>query len=771
MKIAKSLITSVMLACVCSSAFSNSLSKIESRAAVDKPRVALASLFLLLLDSSDDERSDNVIFDFDPASAVLAEVVQKNGNRILLTGTKTADSVISTVSGLRVSSSNNPRDFLTLEIDDQGRPLIAETILGKMVYEYPSSGIVVVTSTNLLGESETLEFDISGSQKTRTLISSAKVSSCSLGDAYNWQRKSGDIVFGCDNAFTEDSDDTNSIYRTPKNLKVYFRPDEVESQNSEYRGEASLFIDISNPDSHPELSQHVYNYSVNIPDGFPTYEEWESCCTTYQNKMVLSFEVASYIHSWMKVGDDAEEAAACFAAAFVLTGGSTTPACVTILMSNALKKALEEAIKAIIKSDLINGICQNERYEEQVISGRERSTYNDVNVEIEKTNVAGGMARYEQNGLDFLSEARLPKIEIGPVPAKLNISLLSDGIDGITAYTEDNIELQDSDVLGQLVNVDNGSFSTGTTLKFRAFDQFYDRSKPNAQTLSNRRENQYYGCANYTWTLKRNGDTVEERVQQPHEKEVSVILEDAGEYEIVLDIDNSPGFTDRVQTEWIDEAGDFVSDLPAASSSLRFTVEELDNCAIERYQLRIADARPDYENATTMRVLLPGEALAVENGQGLLVGLTREGVQIATLYGFFTDHYFPTVERSSADVDFGERLVRINDGQNNCSISFPLNLTIKNSAYRKFVGKTYTFTSSFAGTEIVTFEADGSISGSSVGSYEFLPQVFSPHLSCPDRTEIKTLGAVRIYAGVSIPSRLYIGENTITPQACSHQVE
>jgi hypothetical protein len=498
----------------------------------------LAAILLLLQPAMDEELAvSEFAFNYDPSSRALGSGALNNGLSFAIQGTKTNDGDVTTVEGYNISSSADPRLQITANLNENGLLSDITSPVGTVEFVY-SGSLVIARMTDASGITTEFQFDNplpqdavaslesrSGFSALQNSIITTPEEACSMEDAFGLRKKSGQLVFACDNEFTDfaiDSDGDGLF--VPQFLSGTFRSARADAA---LLGEPSINLNPAAQLSDPAVSRHVYDYSASIPTRSPSLEEWLSCCDKLAANpaLLLANDYAVVIASTFLAVLDASDS---------FLEETSEQVCNDLLSPSVDRQPpgilgacvihfANQAIDAV-KDEIVSGVCEEFVFTDQLEkSGLGLDAWRHVTARFDKVGVANGGARFTEQGLNFLDDAQLdaeqlPTLVLGPTPPRTL------GLGGTTAFRviDNNGVLIDGDLIeerdGKLVVFDgnlgtyvDAKFGLGERLKFRMFDEFYDRSKPNS--LSTRIETQHYECGVYDWTLYRNGQIVESGVQ------------------------------------------------------------------------------------------------------------------------------------------------------------------------------------------------------------------------------------------------------------------
>ncbi len=755
-----------------------------------KSTSAITSIFSLLLLDDDEAEIESVFFNYDPNSEKFATVALSNDAVFNIMADKSGDTALVTEVSMVVGDdwTNSVRMFF----DSEERVSKILSIYGEGVFEYLGNGRIRVTATDSNGNSESTEIDdFYAKAKSHKILDESpppisntetSLQSCGLlNDSNFWMTNVGTVTFACDNVSIEDADyDVFQDKYFPRSLRFSYsgrNPKTQErvplSQVDEVfiAGYGPVTIDPNNigtPGTEFLLSSNFYNYEISIPSANPEFSQWKNCCELAYNtgfkRIVLALNSVGFASS---VGSG------CLAGNTVLPGlgciiGGVTGAFTDFVISTLYEKiVIDTTREGIIKT------CALEAYNAHMESEFNQESYRTATLEFEKSNVRNGLATFTAYDVD-LTKNDIDPIVIGPAPAYFRpTSSPTLSGDGIYAFREtgerlvfapNGVSLQFNEA-NELIPV---VIAPGETIRFQAIDQFQNQEAGLSQF-----ESQFYSCANYRWFLIKDGNRIDAVTVRSTEGGFQTPVLEPGDYKAKVCVSNTElqGSVSSAEARFTGNDGRPASRLGHASgrdsscAEVDFEIKELDQCAIERYKLRIGEFTNDPQDSPLIATLNPGDPFAAENGQWLYAALTRDGEDIPSSGVFQEIIRFPTVDRSNADVEVDFSFA-INDPVNSCDISFPIDLTVKNTAYRTLVGKTFNYMVQSLGPFSVTFEEDGTMSGDNDGNYSFFSSVTQGYEACDGSGPTKAVGVIDA-VGLDIRTRISIGvDGTLTPLGC-----
>jgi Ca2+-binding RTX toxin-like protein len=529
------------------------------------------------------------LFNYAPGSPLVLSALMSDGGMLLVLGEKTPDGLLDSITSFRVTPAGNPLASMEATFDEFGRPSSIESIFGTTTYSY-DSGNVTVISTNAAGESES--FVVPEPQQAAAVLSRPQAAAtCDVSSLISQKLLKGEVVFACDNAYVEDG-------VVPNSLSMSLIGDVVDENDNFKRGTVEvpkLNIKTSLGIDQPEISQHGYEYEVNaILRKAPDYPEWEPCCQVnaeatareLENKKTLLEQIASGIGTLEKISNFTN-------CGFELasTGGTVAPTCVALVQSYFVDYLMDEAKKALASDENAAPACGRDDYDiwmkRNDPSGE--SPYEGVDIVFEKTGVRGSRAVYSKFSQNLLADdnGKLPTLKIGPVPADFEPRT---GIESIRAYRSNGATIAQAG--GSLD--ESAVVSVGETLDFRAFDQFFDRSGSGPFSNASHEANQHYNCADYSWTLRRNGNVVQTYTHGANDDRFRTQPLAEGDYQLSLSIDSTSktyddDFFRRQYMEGDTPAGSTIS---PAQTTLNFTVKPTYAVSVEKVSINTGLAAP-----------------------------------------------------------------------------------------------------------------------------------------------------------------------------------
>jgi hypothetical protein len=319
----------------------------------------------------------------------------------------------------------------------------------------------------------------------------------------------------------------------------------------------------------------------------PDYPAWEPCCQVnaeatareLENKKTLLEQIASGIGTLEKIANFTN-------CGFELasTGGTVAPTCIALVQSYFVDYLMDEAKKALTSDENAAPACGRDDYDKWMLthdpSGE--SPYTDVDIVFEKTGVRGSRAVYSKFSQGLLADdkGKLPTLKIGPVPADFEPRT---GIEHIRAYRSDGSVVAQAG--GQID--ESAVIAVGEALDFRAFDQFFDRSVSGPFSNASHEANQHYNCADYSWTLRRNGAVFQTYTHGANDDRFRTQPLEEGDYQLSLSIDSTskPYDDSFFRRQYMEGDAPSGSTISPAQATLSFTVKPSYTISVEKVSI------------------------------------------------------------------------------------------------------------------------------------------------------------------------------------------
>lgn len=513
-------------------------------------------------------------FNYATDSPLVLSAQMSDGGTLAVLGNKTPDGLLDSITSLRMTPANNPLAGFEVTFDELGRPTSIVSIFGTTTYSY-EAGNVTVTSTNAAGESESFEVP-EPQQPVAASFSRPQAATCDVSSLFTQTNPSGEVVFACDNAYYEDT--IRGSKSVPKSLDMSVR----QPTSPGY------FYDLDYPelrlvtklvgDNQPQKSQHAYEYTLNtILHKNPSYDQWEPCCQVNAEAAAKELEenktfIEEVVSTIGKLEDIVNYTRCGFEA--TATGGTYVPTCVVLVQSYFTGVLIDAAVDA-----LTTPVCSKASYDEWIIDHDPISPkYSDVQVVFEKTGVRGGRAVYSKSKVDLTDEnGKLPKLVIGPVPADFEPN---SSIESIRAYRSNGAVIPQTG--GSLD--ESAVVAVGESLGFRAFDQFFNHYEPRDLAFSeaNREATQHYNCADYNWTLRRNGASYQTYTHGTNNDRFRTQQLQEGDYQLTLSIDSTSKSYGTFSRQYMEGDQPSGSTISPAVATLNFTVKPAFTVSVAR---------------------------------------------------------------------------------------------------------------------------------------------------------------------------------------------
>jgi hypothetical protein len=325
--------------------------------------------------------------------------------------------------------------------------------------------------------------------------------------------------------------------------KVY--PRDIEDPFE--RDIAALPVNFQLSREQAATNTNVYSYSIEVPTTQPSFEQYDACASRLLGGFTnlawdyVSVALGSTLSKLLEIFKEGRE--------------NGTEGIGLSLLNNIVSEMGTSDALAFLSESLSES------------AGLEPSDYINSDIFIIKKPLSQTFGNsletlfspslvYSQAGLDVLSPSVLPSLIAGPAPPRL------DEIRPIVAFK--------GEATGAFALIDEEDgfvVEPGATVAFRAFDQFFNQAR--ASTLDNKIETQRYDCADYRWTVKRDGQPYLSFTgyRQP-EGDPGVLLEDlpAGNYTVGVRVNNNGlagGFT--MNANWTPKP----TDLSAANTDFQ----------------------------------------------------------------------------------------------------------------------------------------------------------------------------------------------------------